>query len=405
MLEIIKQFVRRMLMGKGKGILQIPPQSKVDAFARDLHEKFIKNGIPNEQRVKRWADNLYKDLKKAGVTDDMIKSEKDIKVLHSKFAEIEGQKIVKQFESMMKPKTSADVFDITGKKIDTSKPILGGKNVPETEAQIKTKLEGMNKKTVERIRRRRYEAAIKAEEAKAAADEDYIMKVLDPEDFAHGGRTGTGLNYLLGEDDQNSRVPFAMGKRAFLKWLGSSVAGIGAAKTGLFGLLKGGGGKKVVTEVAKDVAGSGQPPAYFFKLVEKIKTLGDDTLATQDKAIAKKYKDYTMQEDFAGNIEIMKKGDDVAEDVFMSYKVDDVPVKGKKKSTKVEEYEEYTARPDQEGKMKDIEMGVPDSVVMEVEAGSGNVPESFYTGINKIKKADGGRVPLGVGGIAGMLGE
>ena len=36
--------------------------------------------IPNEQRVKRWAENLYNDLKKAGVTDDMIRSENDIKI-------------------------------------------------------------------------------------------------------------------------------------------------------------------------------------------------------------------------------------------------------------------------------------------------------------------------------------
>ena len=35
--------------------------------------------------------------------------------------------------------------------------------------------------------------------------------------------------------------------------------------------------------------------------------MGDDTLATKDKAIAKKYKDYVMEEDFAGNIEIIKK--------------------------------------------------------------------------------------------------
>ncbi len=47
--------------------------------------------------------------------------------------------------------------------------------------------------------------------------------------------------------------------------------------------------------------------------------------------------------------------------------------------------------------MKDVEDGVPDDVVMEVEAGSGNVPESFYTGPDKIKKADGG--------IARMIGE
>jgi len=40
MLEIIKQFVRRMLMGKGKGILQIPPQKAVDDFSNDLFKKF-----------------------------------------------------------------------------------------------------------------------------------------------------------------------------------------------------------------------------------------------------------------------------------------------------------------------------------------------------------------------------
>ena len=125
-------------------------------------------------------------------------------------------------------------------------------------------------------------------------------------------------------------------------------------------------------------------------MLKKIKTLGDDTLATQDKAVAKKYKDYTMEEDFAGNIEIIKKGDDVAEDVFMSYKVDDVPVKGKKGSTKVEEYEEFTARPDRDGKMKDVEPGVPDEVVQE-----GTI---FEDTLSEFGKADGGRIGFSGGG-------
>ena len=49
----------------------------------------------------------------------------------------------------------------------------------------------------------------------------------DPEELAHGGRTGTGLNYLLGEDDQNSRVPFKDGtkfdpkRRTILKGIGA----------------------------------------------------------------------------------------------------------------------------------------------------------------------------------------
>jgi hypothetical protein len=191
------------------------------------------------------------------------------------------------------------------------------------------------------------------------------------------------------------RVPFAMGRRAFLKLLGVGGAGIAGLKTGV-GL----GGKKVATEVAKDVATTSgtTPPPYFFNLVNKIKTLGDDAVASQDKAKAYKYKDYTMEEDFAGNIEIKKTnygmfGDEIAptEEVYMSYTIDEVPLRGrgKKKSTKVEEYEEYTARPDEDGKMKDVESGVPDDVI---EDGT-----MFEDNITDFGKADGG--------IARMLGE
>jgi len=193
-------------------------------------------------------------------------------------------------------------------------------------------------------------------------------------------------------DGGPARQNFKMGKRAFLKAMLGTGAGIAGLKSGLFATGGKKATKKAVTETIKQSAGSGTPPPYFFKLVEKIKTMGDDTLATTDKTISKKYKDYTMEEDFAGNIEIIKKGDDVAEDVYMSYKVDDVPIKGKKGSKKVEEYEEYTARPDAEGKMKDIEQGVPDEVVNE-----GSVFEDNMTEFGRTKKASGG--------IARMLGE
>jgi len=132
------------------------------------------------------------------------------------------------------------------------------------------------------------------------------------------------------------------------------------------------------------------------RLVEKIKFMGDDTIATKDKAIAKKYKDYVMEEDFAGNIEIIKKGADdmYPEDVYMSYKVDEVPLKkGKKGSSKVEEYEEFTATPDGDGKMKNIEQGVPNEVIE--EAGD--------TTAMTLKKADGGRIGYVGGGLANVL--
>jgi hypothetical protein len=212
--------------------------------------------------------------------------------------------------------------------------------------------------------------------------------------------TSTGLNYLLAEDNDNIRVPFqggGMGRRAFLKLLAALGGGIAGIKTGILGL----GGKETGKQVAKEVvksAGSGQPPPYFFKLVEKIKTLGDDTLATQDNAIAKKYKDYVMEEDFAGNISIMKKNmdDPYPEEVIMSYKVDEVDLPSGKGMAKVDEYEEFTVRPDMDGKMKDIEPGVPDEVVNE-----GSVFEDSMT---EFKKAEGGRIGFsGGGGLYNVL--
>ena len=53
------------------------------------------------------------------------------------------------------------------------------------------------------------------------------------------------------------------------------------------------------------------------------------------------------------------------EDVYMSYKVDEVPIKGKKGSTKVEEYEEFTARPDRDANLAYVPLGIP----MEIPVG------------------------------------
>ena len=376
--------------------------------------------------------------------------------------------------------------------VDANKPILGGKNIIETDEQMIQRFKKQNKDAAERLRNKKNkdpdepegfyqggQAQIEPDLSNIGHGSDALMarnRLLTPGSQA---TTSTGLNYLLGEDNDTTRVPyknagpvilpkpkpkpaadpmvelqriydlykkaapgvsqetqkylqqdfiqklneanisqeqfmtnrmqnnfaeggparqgFKMGKRAFLKLMGGVGAGIAGLKTGLLGLTKG-GGKKVTKEVVKEVAtGSGTPPPYFFKLVEKIKMMGDDTLATKDKAIAKKYKDYTMEEDFAGNIEIIKKNNDIAEDVYMSYKVDEVPTKiGKKKSTKVEEYEEFTARPDGDGKMKNIEQGVPDEVVNE-----GSVFDDDYVKFStkEIEKADGGRIGYGKGDI------
>ena len=180
--------------------------------------------------------------------------------------------------------------------------------------------------------------------------------------------TSTGLNYLLAEDNDNMRVPFADGKnfemylreregieknqnmerlyreyledmrrkkvnnqkqmvadggrigfagggdpkrRAFLKLIASLTGGAAAFKSGLLSLGEG-GTKKAVTETVKQAAGSGgQVPPYFLNLVKKIKNLGDDVTsksATQDRQVVKQYKDFEMTEDIStGEIQIFKK--------------------------------------------------------------------------------------------------
>jgi len=272
------------------------------------------------------------------------------------------------------------------------------------------------------------EKAIKAFESRnpnKPRDEKYTGGMVDVEpslsDIGHGsdalmartrlispgaqGTTSTGLNYLLAEDNDNIRVPFSAGgggRRAFLKLLATLGGGIAGLKSGLFTTGGKEATKKAVTETVKQSAGSGTPPPYFFKLVEKIRTLGDDTLPSQDKTIAKKYKDYVMEEDFAGNITIIKKGGDdmYPEDVYMSYKVDDVALKDKKGFAKAEEYEEFTAKPDMDGKMKDVEQGVPDEVIEE-----GTMFEDNMTDFGKTKKADGGRIGFAGGKLATFLAD
>ena len=94
--KLFERYARRLIIGKGEGIRQ----------------------IPNKDRVRLMADNIYKDFKKAGATDDMFRSEKDIERLHHQFTELESQVLagnLKDIFGLRKtplPKKSADVFDL-----------------------------------------------------------------------------------------------------------------------------------------------------------------------------------------------------------------------------------------------------------------------------------------------------
>ena len=219
--------------------------------------------------------------------------------------------------------------------------------------------------------------------------------------------TSTGLNYLLAEDNDNIRVPFSAGgggRRAFLKMLGLTGAGIAGAKTGILG-LGGGTGKKAVTEAVKQSAGSGQPPPYFFKLVEKIKTMGDDIGATQDRTIAKSMKskdgksEYILEEDVSTGSTIIKKinkeSDDMVTDVEImqhSKGQADELTKGKKPADSYEEVTEYQSRiyKDEFNEPDYVDGIKVDEIIEEV-------------GETVTKKADGGRIGFSGGNLAKFL--
>jgi hypothetical protein len=224
------------------------------------------------------------------------------------------------------------------------------------------------------------------------------------ENNADGGVAG-----LLGE-----RQNFAMGKRAFLKLMGGVGAGIAGLKSGLFGIGGKEATKKAVTETVKQSAGSGTPPPYFFKLVEKIKTMGDDVTpkyATKDREVVKQYKDFELTEDVAtGEQTIQRKkpsdfeyyDEQLYEDVYMNYK----PGKGQADEAAPKVADEYTEDTSyirtsgpSKGDVYDTVDGVPDDVIQE-----GTMFEDNMTEFGKTKKADGGRIGF-AGGIARMLGE
>jgi nitrogen regulatory protein PII-like uncharacterized protein len=206
----------------------------------------------------------------------------------------------------------------------------------------------------------------------------------EPEDMADGGRIG----FKKGMD-----------RRTFMKIMGGLTA---LPVVGKF--FKGAEVAAPVVEKAVDVA-SGAPP-YFFNLVDRIRALGKKFAGPKERSESYSYKDYEMDIDLdTGKIDIKKTkeamipgGDEagIAEEVYMTYKpgVADETTKGGKV---VDEYEEFTARPDIDGKMKDVEDGVPDEVVREGSIGKEELEQEIIEQVAREKKASGG--------LAYMLGE
>ena len=155
------------------------------------------------------------------------------------------------------------------------------------------------------------------------------------------------------------------------------------------------GAEKAAPMAEKAVEAVQAAPNYFFELLAKIKMFGDDITGSAERITAKKYKDYTLEEDIVtGDVTIKKTkegavGDmeGVMQEEYMVLKKGqaDETTRGR---TPPDEYEELTVRPDMEGKMKDVEDGLDSYEEIIEEVSKKSAP---------IKKA--------AGGLAYMLGE
>jgi len=253
---------------------------------------------------------------------------------------------------------------------------------------------------------------------------------------------GGGLAPMLGEPtytDENHRVPFSVGgfnaaRRAFLQWLGAGAATAGAAKTGLFGLLKGGGKKpdftvKLRTQFLNSDVDYGTSGLAHFDIsaaTPKVKKVlyglmknreavkpglkGKDysRIEPEDaKQVIKKLQDQGFKgkitgiiDDHTGDggIDVLKQAEKAGHKNF----VDDFKKSSMRKN--IAEHKRYQ-----------------DFVVYENDPGfknwskatKGKLDKPYVSTIDEVvdllepvvKKAEGGRVSLSNGGVAGMLGE
>ena len=201
---------------------------------------------------------------------------------------------------------------------------------------------------------------------------DYLQSLLRTLGLKEGGRIG---------------LKKGMDRRTFMKIVG------GISTLPIVGkFLK--FGKPVVKTVAEDVSKvADRAPDYFFRLVDKIRRFGkviDDSVADPRVERTYKYKDYELKEGAYGDPSetIITKKTDMGPN---GYKEESMRFKKGGQTEdgfEPDEYEELTARPDMEGKLKDIEEGIDDASEFIEEASKSAPP---------IKKA--------AGGLAYMLGE
>jgi len=179
-------------------------------IAKALFKK--KGAIANNKAVNFSANALEQRLKNLGIDPNAITSEKELNQILAYVKQAEDQAFNQRFGEMLggsKFDRKGEVFDLTGKKINPSKGIMGGKEIneqtlkeglmktdnpfsdlvkttekgpktlKEREAEVLAKLEKGNKETVQRIRNRKMvEEAIDNASPGFAGDRKYDAQLV-----------------------------------------------------------------------------------------------------------------------------------------------------------------------------------------------------------------------------------
>ena len=189
MLTAIRNWVIQTMMKGQTGVVRtLPKREIIELNTQMTAERMMRNGINPE------------DMKTVGQVENVVK-------------QIDTPKV--NVNTGVTSVKKADVMDMEGNKIPEGSKIMGGKEIKESDAAIKARIEADNKKGLESIREKQYQEAVKKEQAKADADPDYIMDIIDPEDFATGGRVGlkgAGFINFIKNMTMNKKSPLQFGK-------------------------------------------------------------------------------------------------------------------------------------------------------------------------------------------------
>ena len=142
-IKFIQKLARKLVAQESKGITKIPTPMAAESKAGEIAAILQNAGLPFERM------------------DEFIKSEKDL-VKYLNIIEAtrksyrprvySGQEAMDQLNQLFPKK--GEVFDMTGKRIRNTDRLMGGKEIPETDAEMIARMHKENKEATQRLKQK-----------------------------------------------------------------------------------------------------------------------------------------------------------------------------------------------------------------------------------------------------------